>query len=230
MRLPKEPQIESGSNFMFSLKAWMRQVAQLGNPTADAADANTQAIAALQALVAQSAPTGKLGHFARATAPAGWVAGDGGTIGNVGSGATRANVDTLALFTAWWTDYTDALLPILTSAGAASTRGASAAADWAALKRMTVFDVRERFIRSAGATSINGTKYAATEVFDNFGNAGTVVVTPMTGGGVVNSDGASGTTISWNQTIPISSPINTTSVFTQKVRPINAAFLGCFKL
>ncbi|WP_162594121.1 hypothetical protein [Variovorax sp. PBL-E5] len=210
---------------MFSLKAWMRSVAQLVNPTADASDANAKAIATI---LAQLAPTGKLSHFARASAPAGWVAGDGGTIGNVGSGATRANVDTLALFTAWWSEYTDALLPIFTSAGAASTRGASAAADWAALKRLTVFDVHERFIRSSGPTSINGTKYAATEVFDNFGNVGSVLIAPATLAATVNGDGAGGTTTAWNQ-VAVGSP-NTTAVATQKVRPINVAFLGCFKL
>jgi hypothetical protein len=228
MRLEIEPRIEQGPSFMFSLKDWMRRAAQLVNGTADTSDASTKAIAALQAAVAAAGVTGELKPFARAAAPAGWVAGDGSTIGNAGSGATRANVDTLSLFTAWWTDYTDAQLPILTSAGGASTRGASAAADWAALKRLTVFDVRERFIRMAGPTSINGTKYAATEVFDNFGVVGTVLVTPATSAGTVNSDGASSTTTSWSQTIP-GTP-STTSVATAKVRPINVAFLGCFKL
>jgi hypothetical protein len=165
--------------------------------------------------------------FARATAPTGWVAGDGTTIGNVGSGATRANADTFALFNAWWGWYTDAQLPILTSAGAGSTRGASAAADWAALKRMTVFDVRERFIRMAGSTSLNGTKYAATEVWDNFGNAG-AIVTPGTSGGTVNSDGASSFSAAWNNITPGGN--SATAVSTAKVRPINIAFLGCFKL
>jgi hypothetical protein len=106
--------------------------------------------------------TGDFTMKMRASAPTGWVAGDGGTIGNVGSGATRANVDTLALFTLWWTDYSDALCPILTSAGAGSTRGASAAADWAALKRLTVFDVRDRHPRGAGSRIANGEKLEAT--------------------------------------------------------------------
>lgn len=101
------------------------------------------------------------------SAGAGWIAATGGTIGNVGSGATsRANADTLALFTLWWTDYTDAQLPIQTVTGAASTRGASAAADWAAGKRLTVFDVRGRFIRAPGTingiTFVNGTSYATS--------------------------------------------------------------------
>ncbi len=113
-----------------------------------------------------SVPTAAFQQFMLTTAPAGWVAGDGNTIGNVGSGATLASVSTLALFTAWWTAYTNTQLPILTSAGGASTRGASAAADWAALKRLTVFDVRGRFARNAGTinggTFVNGTTYADT--------------------------------------------------------------------
>ncbi|WP_418131470.1 hypothetical protein [Variovorax sp. 278MFTsu5.1] len=100
-------------------------------------------------------------------ADAGWIAATGGTIGNSGSGATnRANADTLALFTLWWTDYTDAQLPIQTVTGSASTRGASAAADWAAGKRLTVFDVRGRFIRAPGTinglTFVNGNGYATS--------------------------------------------------------------------
>ena len=110
--------------------------------------------------------TGDFKQAMRASAPSGWIAASSGTIGNVGSGATRANVDTLALFTLWWTDFSDALCPILTSAGGASTRGASAAADWAALKRLTVFDASGRFPRVPGTinsvTIAAGTKYADT--------------------------------------------------------------------
>lgn len=64
------------------------------------------------------------------------VTGPQRTIGNAGSGATaRANEDTLALYTLLWSlDAAD--VAIYTSTGAASTRGASAAADFAALKRI----------------------------------------------------------------------------------------------
>src|SRR6478609_1928125 len=66
-------------------------------------------------------------------APAGWLIEDGKTIGNAASGATgRANADTVDLFTHLWTQFTNTELPIQTSAGAASTRGGSAAADFAA--------------------------------------------------------------------------------------------------
>jgi hypothetical protein len=83
--------------------------------------------------------TGELVSSFATTAPAGTVAMDGLTIGNASSGATsRANVDTLALFTLLWNQASNALLPIQDSAGTASTRGASAAADYAANKRLTL--------------------------------------------------------------------------------------------
>lgn len=84
------------------------------------------------------ASTGDFKQRAAATFPTGWVRANAGTIGSSGSGATRANSDTQALFTLWWTDFTDAQVPIQTSGGAASTRGASASADFTANKRMTV--------------------------------------------------------------------------------------------
>lgn len=99
---------------------------------------------------ANLAPVGSVKAFRRKTAPAGWVKENGGTIGNPASGATtRANADTIGLFTLLWTEFTNAELPILTGGGAASTRGASAAADFAANKRMTLFDSRTRFLRGS---------------------------------------------------------------------------------
>lgn len=93
-------------------------------------------------------PVGMVGEFLRATAPAGWVEGNGGTIGNASSGGTlRANVDTENLFTELWNSCTNTVLPIQTSAGALSTRGASAAADYAANKRLPVPDLRAEFTR-----------------------------------------------------------------------------------
>jgi len=105
-------------------------------------------------------PTGEFSFFQLLAPPEGWIVANGSTIGNVGSGATLADATTLALFTAWW-GYTDTQLPILTSTGAASTRGASAAADWAALKRLTVFDLTDdRFpVGANGVGTLNGTKY-----------------------------------------------------------------------
>lgn len=92
------------------------------------------------------APSGQMSFFLRSTAPSGWVEG-GGTIGSAASGATtRANADTFDLFSlAWALNVSDAA--IFTSAGAPSTRGASAAADFAANKRIALPDGRGEWIR-----------------------------------------------------------------------------------
>jgi hypothetical protein len=90
---------------------------------------------------------GTIAAFALAAPPTGWLKANGGTIGNAASGATRANADTVALFTALWDV---ASLAILTSAGAGSTRGANAAADFAANKRLTLPDLRGEFLRGWG--------------------------------------------------------------------------------
>lgn len=101
-------------------------------------------------LASQGVPTGSVQAFRRKTAPSGWVIENGGTIGSASSGATtRANDDTLALYTVLWNEFTNTELPIQTSAGVASTRGGSAAADFAANKRMPLFDSRTRFLRGS---------------------------------------------------------------------------------
>ncbi len=101
--------------------------------------------------IAQSGvPTGAVQGFRMKTAPSGWVKENGGTIGNASSGATtRANADTLNLFTNQWNNFDNTERPIQTSAGAATTRGASAAADFAANKRFPLADSRSRFMRGA---------------------------------------------------------------------------------
>lgn len=101
--------------------------------------------------VPTAAPTGMISAFDLASAPAGWVEHNGGTIGNASSGATlRANADTLALFTAMWA-FSNTLRPIQNSSGAATSRGASAAADFAANKRIPVGNSTNRVLRHIGA-------------------------------------------------------------------------------
>lgn len=91
-------------------------------------------------------PAGTLWIGLRSAIPAGYVA-SGGTIGNAGSGATtRANADCVDLFEVMWNlDILDT--PIFTSAGAPSVRGASAAADFAALKRIQTPEIRAESLR-----------------------------------------------------------------------------------
>ena len=69
----------------------------------------------------------------------GFVRLNGLTIGNASSGATeRANADTEALFAFLWDNYSDTNAPV------SSGRGASASADYAANKTITLPDARNR--------------------------------------------------------------------------------------
>ena len=228
MKLEQEPRVTQGPTFFAAVIEWMRRAALAVNPLVDTVSEQASQIAAMQAALAIVGVTGEFKWFALGAAPSGWVAGNGSTIGNAGSGATRANSDTLALFTAWWTAFSDAQLPILTSAGAASTRGASAVADWAALKRLTVFDVRDRFIRAGGSNYTVGTKYAGTRITRNGGNASTIVQA-WTGNGFADSDAITGAINSSYSTVA-STGSATDPLETIAPRPINIALLGCFKL
>lgn len=101
-----------------------------------------------------SVPTGVVNPFVGSSAPSGWILAGGGTIGNAASGASvRANADTEALFLLLWNSMADAQAPVI------GGRGASAAADFAANKRITIPDLRQRFIlglASAGTGSVMG--------------------------------------------------------------------------
>lgn len=82
-------------------------------------------------------PTGKVAMFARATAPAGWVRLNGGTIGSATSGASeRANADTHDLFVLLWNEFDNSICPVV------GGRGTSAENDWAANKKLTLPDDR----------------------------------------------------------------------------------------
>jgi microcystin-dependent protein len=99
---------------------------------------------------------GEIRDTSRGSAPSGWLLCSGRTIGSASSNATaRANADTEYLYTVLWTDYTDAELPMVTSGGSPTTRGASAAADFAANKRLSLPDFRGRVL--AGKDDMGGT-------------------------------------------------------------------------
>lgn len=224
-KLEAEPRLTSVATDVLE---WARRVARAVNGTLDDNAAEGM-------LIAQAAPPGQFSQFMLTAAPAGWIAGDGSTIGNVGSGASRANVDTLALFTVWWSQFSDAQLPILTSAGGASTRGASAAADWAALKRLTVFDVRSRFPRNANGSSVAvGANYAdafqghfhdiQSGIATAFGPAYTGIVV---GAYIATEAMASRGTIA---VAPTGDGVNGAPRIAAETRPVNFGVLGCFKL
>lgn len=90
-------------------------------------------------------PVGTYKWTAAPTYATGWLVCNGGTIGNASSnGTARANADTSDLYTLLWDNYSNTLLPIFTSAGAPTTRGGSAAADFAANKALSLPDMRGR--------------------------------------------------------------------------------------
>ena len=92
--------------------------------------------------------TGDVKVTLKASADTGWVMGDDGTIGNGSSGgSTRANADTEALFTLLWTNVTNTYAPVSTG------RGASAAADFAANKTITLTKALGRTLAVAGSGS-----------------------------------------------------------------------------
>ncbi|MBS4017463.1 MAG: hypothetical protein KGZ68_04415 [Dechloromonas sp.] len=72
-----------------------------------------------------------------------WLPCDSRTIGSATSGATGlASAEAEALFVHLWTIYDNSICPIQDANGVATTRGASASADWASNKRLPVLDWR----------------------------------------------------------------------------------------
>ena len=96
------------------------------------------------------APPGAVMPFARTSAPSGWLPANGNTIGSAASGAVYDSQNYDELFAVLWGSWSNTLLPIQTSTGAVSTRGASAAADFAANKRLPLPDMRGYFVRGSG--------------------------------------------------------------------------------
>jgi hypothetical protein len=104
----------------------------------------------------QLVPVGAILPFVMTWAPSGWLAANGQTIGSAASGANFANDIYSALYTELWNNWSNTLLPILTSAGAVSTRGSSPSTDFAAGKRLPLPDLRGYFVRGSG-TNNDGT-------------------------------------------------------------------------
>jgi hypothetical protein len=103
-------------------------------------------LAALTAALTAALPAGMVMDWAaHLAAPSGWLFLSGLTIGSVASSATaRANADTATLYTLLWNNYSNTELVIQDSAGTPTTRGASAANDFAANKRLPLPDARGR--------------------------------------------------------------------------------------
>lgn len=106
--------------------------------------------------------TGMVSATILTSAPSGWLLFNGDTVGSVASGATRASATNENIFVALWSSLTNTDAPV--SGG----RGASAAADWAANKTITLPDLRGRSIIGTGTGSgltarTHGTKLGAED-------------------------------------------------------------------
>jgi hypothetical protein len=177
-------------------------------------------------------PVGAVQAFARSTAPTGWLAANSDTIGSASSNATHASADYAALFTVLWDNWTNTDLPILTSGGAASTRGADAAADFAANKRLPLPDLRGIFVRGSGSQNISGITYNKTfaakegDAFQGHRHQ----ISFAQGNNSAGTPGVLGTqTTTVNTTGPVTDTTNGTPRTASETRPANIAMLYCIK-
>ena len=189
-------------------------------PTAGDNDTSVATTAFVQtALASVGAATGQVAGFLRTSAPAGWIKATAGTIGSAASGATvRANTDTQALYELFWTEFSNTVLPIQDSAGVATSRGASAAADFAANKRLPIFDLRAEFLRGwdDGRGVDSGRTLGSAQAQDIQAHTHTIPLgNNATGGG--GSPGGAGS-------------LNTGSTGGTETRPRNVSVLWCIKL
>lgn len=119
-------------------------------PTQTAGDNSTRAAstAFVTTAVASAAyTTGDIKITWKTTADTGWIMHTDGSIGAASSGATYANAAAQALYLLIWTNFSNSLAPV--NGG----RGANAAADWAANKRIDLPKALGRAIGVAGAGS-----------------------------------------------------------------------------
>lgn len=201
--------------------------------TTQALGDNSTKVATTAFVLQNSTPVGSIAHFPFTAAPAGWLKANGFTIGSAASGGTlRANADTLNLYTALWNNVGQTELPIQTSAGGASTRGASAAADFAANKRLPVPDLRAEFIRGLddgrGIDSVRalvGAQAASIGPHDHYTRSGS--------GSISDNYGGSGAAFGTNEnTLPVDTSGTTATTgpgIGTETRPRNVALLACIK-
>jgi len=91
--------------------------------------------------------TGDVKLTLKTAADSGWIMCNDGTIGDASSGATYANSNAQALFTLIYTNVSDTWAPVT------GGRGASAAADWAAHKKIALTKMLGRALAIGGAGS-----------------------------------------------------------------------------
>lgn len=105
----------------------------------------------ISAITAGSFSTGDCKITLKNAADSGWVLANDGSIGNGASGGTtRANADTSALFVLLWNNVSNTYAVVQDSAGTPVARGVSAAADFAANRRITLTKMLGRALAVAG--------------------------------------------------------------------------------
>jgi Short tail fibre protein receptor-binding domain len=182
-------------------------------------------------------PVGAVMSFARSTPPPGWLESNGTSIGDAQSGATaRAAADTFELYTIGWADWGT---KIFTSAAVETTKGVSAAADFAAHNRLKLLDLRDDFIRGAnGTTRAVGTREEATieghkhlVPFGENRGLGGFPFGQTSGGkaGSGSSDGDNYWMFTNDGTDYLGETLNRTGLIGNETRPRNVALLYCIK-
>ena len=232
-QLTQATTIANGDEFVIEQSGQTKRVAASVLPVDGSIGVAKLAAAVANALV----PVGCVEAFARSTAPTGWLAANGSTIGSASSNATNASADYAALFAVLWDNWSNTNLPILDSAGAASTRGASASADFAANKRLPLPDLRGIFVRGSGSQTISGITYNKTfaakegDAMQGHHHSGsfhqTGLATAWTG---PNSPGLTlNATTAGAPGDPTTDTTNGTPRTAAETRPANIALLYCIK-
>lgn len=235
---------QAGPYWFHMITESLRNVITGAGLTPDAGDLTLlfQSIQAIVSAAAESAvQTGTVAFHRRSTAPAGWVALAGGTIGSASSGATaRANDDTAALFELIWTESDNTAAPIQTSAGAPATRGASAEADFAAGKRLPLDDSRGEFLRGLdGGRGVDASRVlGSSQAGDIQSHAHTATTNEAAAGVQFAASGiAVGNTVYEGNPMYLDSaaaahshPVSVTATGGSETRPRNIALLACIKL
>ena len=117
-------------------------------------------------------PVGTVSFGYSSTAPQGHLLENGDTIGSASSGATKAGAIYEALYHSYWNSISD------TYAAVSTGRGASAVADFAANKTLTIPDNDKRVPYGAGTSTTGETNGAATVA--STGSVGTSGATTLT--------------------------------------------------
>ncbi len=179
--------------------------------------------------VAGALPTGAIQQFIQTTAPTGWVRMDG-SIGNASSGATqRANADTAALFAVLWDNVAQANATVQDSAGSTVSRGASAAADFAANRRIVIPDMRGEFSRGLdNGRGIDGSRANGSAQSHALQEHSHTVDSYVSGAAGANGRPQEGTTGSSDSFQTLTS--GSTGTFTAETRPRNVAWTYFVKL